>query len=455
MASGVAAISKPATGLVQIPTVEMKVEDSTQKQGDSRPRGPPRPRRPNYADIHSRSLPLDVYPLPTFLPHNPLSLFQILYTIISQSIWTPSSRKAVYQGYFSPETQSVHVTDPIAIRALWEAGFFGKGTLSRSEPRWLDQEKRRRGLVALETSEEMTRKRREERRQFKLERARKERETIEQQLRDEGKLTLAEKPEEISLGELADVGRPASTVDVHASLANAALDAVKDEVKKLELEDEDEVEAPVVESPEEPLEISDQEHLQLTLEEAYFLTYALGSLSISTTENEGTSLLSNLSLLRLFGTYATFPISTSPISPDNPFLLKYVVYHHFRSLGWVVRPGVKFAVDYLLYNRGPVFAHAEFAVMILPSYSHPYWSETAERKEECGKKEKRDWWWLHRVNRVQTQVHKTLVLVYVEVPPPWDGNGKEGGEVDVGKVVKGYGIREVVLRRWTPNRNRG
>lgn len=44
---------------------------------------------------------------------------------------------------------------------------------------------------------------------------------------------------------------------------------------------------------------------------------------------------------------------------DNPFLINYVVYHHYRSLGWVVKGGIKFCVDYLLYKRGPVFHHAE------------------------------------------------------------------------------------------------
>jgi len=44
---------------------------------------------------------------------------------------------------------------------------------------------------------------------------------------------------------------------------------------------------------------------------------------------------------------------------DNPFLINYVVYHHYRSLGWVVKGGIKFCVDYLLYKRGPVFTHAE------------------------------------------------------------------------------------------------
>jgi tRNA-splicing endonuclease subunit Sen2 len=44
---------------------------------------------------------------------------------------------------------------------------------------------------------------------------------------------------------------------------------------------------------------------------------------------------------------------------DNPFLVNYVAYHHYRALGWVVKGGIKFCVDLLLYKRGPVFSHAE------------------------------------------------------------------------------------------------
>ena len=53
------------------------------------------------------------------------------------------------------------------------------------------------------------------------------------------------------------------------------------------------------------------------------------------------------------------PTLHTPLRPDNPFLVNYVLYHHYRSLGWVVKNGIKFCVDYLLYKRGPVFHHAE------------------------------------------------------------------------------------------------
>jgi len=52
--------------------------------------------------------------------------------------------------------------------------------------------------------------------------------------------------------------------------------------------------------------------------------------------------------LCLFRKHSYFPAleNEADLQPDDTFLLNYVVYHHFRSLGWVVRPGVKFGVEY-------------------------------------------------------------------------------------------------------------
>jgi tRNA-splicing endonuclease subunit Sen2 len=58
--------------------------------------------------------------------------------------------------------------------------------------------------------------------------------------------------------------------------------------------------------------------------------------------------------------------TTGPDRFDNPFLVNYVAYHHYRALGWVVKGGIKFCVDLLLYKRGPVFSHAE-CVLPLPA----------------------------------------------------------------------------------------
>lgn len=451
---------------------------SKEKTANHAPRKP-RPRKPNFNEIHAKPVPLNVYPLPAFIPHNPISIVRIAISLLSHSLFPPKSHTVVHRAYFSAETQSIHVTDPASVRALWEQGFWGKGSLSRSEPQWLVGEKKRRGVTESKTSAEVTQNRREERKQFKLERARAQREAIEQQLRQEGKLEA-----DGSIEELVEDGQvsesPRGTIYTPGAGDEVTLngDSIASEVNKSLTQDpptwgEDDA------APEEDIEIVDQEHLQLTPEEAFYLTYTLGALSI-VSDSENTSLDSYPTwyLFRLYAAHAISPVPDAvtqhlrntlqlrehdsdsstlannipSIQPDNQFILRYVVFHHFRSLGWVVRPGIKFAVDYLLYMRGPAFHHAEFAIMIIPSYSDAYWASAPEHKSRKEELAKKDWWWLHRVNRVQSAVFKTLVLVYVEIPPPWDGQGE--WKVDIGSVLKKYTVREVVVRRWSPNRNR-
>ncbi len=415
----------------------------------------PRPPRPNYNKIHTQPLPVKTYPLPPLIPHNPLSLLHIAFTYLSHLIFPPSSHPlAPLRGYFSAETRSIHVTDEKTARVLWEHGFFGKGSLSRSEPAWLEREKIRQGLVLGNTSEEATRKRREERKQFKTERARKEREAIEEKLVEEATgidnvnrngdieqsvATLFERQLEP-----ADVDHhgpaPVSSLTVDGQLAVQPSD-VASEISHLQLPTK---------------AIINQEHLQLTFEEAFFLIYAVGVLEIQ--DPLTSQVIATSRLLSICRSYSYFPPKCpSSLAPDDPFLLSYVVYHHFRSLGWVVRPGIKFGVDHLLYNRGPVFTHAEFAVIVLPSYSNAYWSSTVELAELVTTKQTKTWWWLHCVNRVQAQVKKTLVVAYVEVPPPASDDEsiiKDGDVVDIGRFLKRYRVRELILKRWTLNRNK-
>ena len=379
----------------------------------------------------------------------------------------------------------MHITDEKALRALWECGFFGKGSLSRSEPSWLDRERKSRGLIANETSEEFTAQRRAERKRFKQERARKEREAIEEKLKEERRIhengkvaqptarsryeglnggpvdSLADSMESLFLQQpqsppllppiMLSLSKTPSDIGGekdYAASQSASEIAMGDSLKPSEQAVETEAET-----------IKNQEHFQLNPSEAFFLTYSLGILQIR--DQTTSALLSTEALFTLFRQHSYFPYrEPQDLQPDDPFLLQYVVYHHFRSLGWVVRPGIKFAVDWLLYLRGPVFSHAEFAVLVLPAYTHPHWRSTRELQESTTKKESKSWWWLHCVNRVQSQVRKSLVICYVEVPPPSAvhpalAEGKENsGEVDIGRTLQQFKVRELTLKRWTPNRER-
>ncbi|KAK5683075.1 tRNA splicing endonuclease subunit sen2 [Elasticomyces elasticus] len=534
-------------------------EPNAAPQEPPKQKRPPRKRGPNYAQIHSKPLPLTVYPLPAFHPSNPISLLRLCYVYISQILSPPSSHPAkLYIGHFDPDSRSIHVTDPAHVRALWEMGFFGKASLSRSEPTWLEREKTKLRDVASggrTAAEIVTKQRREDRRLFKLERARVERERIDQQravelggvvvegesngrvnstlsqsesstdlsstlrANDDEELKLLTQPDPQPSGDTpgpTTIG-PLESLETNqhvtespgiSTLSNGVGPAVPN-ADLPTVEDEEVLAIP------EPI-ISNQEHLQLTLEEAFFLSFALGVLSIKLPTNQPQS-TSPLDLLNLFATHSTFPpsqppnprakppipslainnhhlharavshaIAAAPLvkdptesslrvpltakpltpepptlssanpqlppAPDSTFLLNYVVYHHFRSLGWVVRPGLKFGADYMLYNRGPVFSHAEFAVIIMPAYTDPYWSTAVGKRERRVKGEK-DWWWLHCVNRVQGQVKKTMVLVYVDVPAPWSSS-EEGGQGDVAVLLRRYKVREFVVRRWAMNRSR-
>ncbi|EEP78953.1 predicted protein [Uncinocarpus reesii 1704] len=440
----------------------------------------PRRRRPNYKHIHRFPLPLTVHPLPPLIPHNPLSLISIALSYLTYLISPP--KHEIYKAYFDAPTSSVHVTDPKTIRALWEMGFFGKGNLSRSEPTWLDREKKRKGLLGVDTSEEATGNRRMERREWKLERARKEKEAVAEQLRAEaaglhGEGHNAEHNAEQSPSTMTSPDIRAHESIEHRLNAVSGLapllvsESVNREDKKpaghgtkivrfssvvdtRKYEKEAILGEPSKLAEVDSSQIIDEEHLQLSNEEAFFLVYGLGVLQVY--ESNMKSAISTPQLLSLFRRHSYFPPRDEflPLEPDDRFIVSYVAYHHFRSLGWVVRSGVKFGVDLLLYNRGPVFSHAEFAVVLLPAYEHPYWSETEERRAAVTKKCRHTWWWFHCVNRVQAQVKKTLVLCYVEIPPPAPETEEDGGELDIGALLERYAVREVTIRRWVPNRSR-
>lgn len=74
-----------------------------------------------------------------------------------------------------------------------------------------------------------------------------------------------------------------------------------------------------------------REALHLTFEETFFLLFALGCLQVIHFDG---------SLLDINGAWLYF----CKERPD--FLQKYVVYHYYRSRGWVVKPGFKYGGDF-------------------------------------------------------------------------------------------------------------
>lgn len=74
-----------------------------------------------------------------------------------------------------------------------------------------------------------------------------------------------------------------------------------------------------------------QETLHLTFEETFFLLYGLGCLNVIDFDGN---------LLDIDSAWNFF------CKADKYFIQKYVVYHYFRSKGWVVKPGLKYGGDF-------------------------------------------------------------------------------------------------------------
>lgn len=391
------------------------------------------------------------------------------------------------------------------MRALWEQGFYGKGNLSRSEPNWLKREQVRRGLEESHVSEIFTVERREERIRAKWERARLEQELIRETREQEilqAELERVEATQKTAgliqpLNALAPIGPlellalPNSLSDLLArTLSNGTIgtpnghlsdhlvvtDGLKHGYKAngaasapsvsfapstrvipgLHLIREQKA-SETATKPVGPLRpqvddsevtIVNKEHLQLMPEEALWLSFGMGALAV--TDPATGEKLTSQELLTLFRQHCYFPPRTSPddpeLQPDDNFLIHYATYHYFRSLGWVPRGGIKFGVDWLLYTRGPAFDHAQFGLVVIPSYSDPWWREAGKSSPQM------TWHWLHSIIRVLSHVMKSLVLVYVDVPPPPKFN--EALEKGLTEALKLYRVREFPIKRWSANRNR-
>ncbi|RNA01912.1 tRNA-splicing endonuclease subunit Sen2, partial [Brachionus plicatilis] len=91
-----------------------------------------------------------------------------------------------------------------------------------------------------------------------------------------------------------------------------------------------------------------KESLSLMYEEAFFLKFGLDCLNIFKEKNP----LSIDDLWKIF------------ISYDPNFAFKYAVYHKLRSKGWVLKYGIKYGCDFLVYYEGPDRYHASYSVQI-------------------------------------------------------------------------------------------
>ncbi|WFD00027.1 tRNA-intron lyase [Malassezia yamatoensis] len=310
-------------------------------------------------------------------------------------LYDSSSSTRLPQAWYDPVTNSVWMEDQGDAMQFWTHGFFGKGSLSRSEPTWVARKQaeisaRERGEM---TAEQLTRKRREERKLLKIERARA---AVKAGIQLPDGIT--------ALGGAWDHDDPNANTEKTQNFPLWKGDETLPEIqagvarikglKYFSAEIAQKAQLSVLDDSLQEGSLQGVEHFQLTMVEAFFLAGMLGCLEVHDANND------------LPAAISTNPSAKSVWArPDNPFLLSYVVYHHFRSLGWVVKNGTKFCVDYLLYKKGPVFSHAEFAVLVIPEYEDQQDADGCPFQQHHNAGDK-SWVWFSMVNRVNSQVQK-------------------------------------------------
>ncbi|KAM4740334.1 tRNA-splicing endonuclease subunit Sen2 isoform 2-T2 [Anableps anableps] len=183
------------------------------------------------------------------------------------------------------------------------------------------------------------------------------------------------------------------------------------------------------------------EYLQLSPEEAFFLVYSLGVLSVYLNQEP-------LSVVELWRNFRS-------LRPN--FASSYAAYHHFRSRGWVPKGGggAKYGVDLtlpvvvfcwsvdsgvfsplvlvsVLYRKGPPFYHASYSVVV-------------ERTDDLlGGVALRPFSWrsLAALSRITANVSKELMLCYIIYPADLSED-----DLDSPECLSRLKIQEVIVSR--------
>ncbi|KAF7395612.1 hypothetical protein HZH68_009662 [Vespula germanica] len=171
-----------------------------------------------------------------------------------------------------------------------------------------------------------------------------------------------------------------------------------------------------------------RESLHMTFEETFFLMFGLGCLQLI--HFDGT-------LMDINNAWLYFS------KEDTNFVQKYVVYHYFRSKGWVVKPGLKYGGDFLLYKEGPPFYHASYIVIIdvvdadlltiIPSKSI----------------RKMTWSNLFGLDRLSESAAKEILFAQVLWPSSISLNSGPSSPC----MLSEFTVRELLWRRWNPKQN--
>ncbi|XP_076654114.1 tRNA splicing endonuclease subunit 2 [Halictus rubicundus] len=172
-----------------------------------------------------------------------------------------------------------------------------------------------------------------------------------------------------------------------------------------------------------------QETLHLTFEETFFLLYGLGCLNLIDFDGN---------LLDIDSAWNFF------CKTDKSFVQKYVVYHYFRSKGWVVKPGLKYGGDFLLYKQGPPFYHASYIVIV------DVVDGDSLIRDESKSMHKPTWNNLFGLERLSETAAKEILFAQVL----WPSSVLQSSNSLCVDTLSEFSVRELLWRRWNPKNNR-
>ncbi|KAI8850813.1 tRNA intron endonuclease [Chytridium lagenaria] len=112
--------------------------------------------------------------------------------------------------------------------------------------------------------------------------------------------------------------------------------------------------------------------------------------------------------------------------------LRFAALCYYKEIGWVVKDGVKFGADFVLYKGSPELFHSSYAVVLK--------DETTARTLS--------WESLMNLHRLCSQVIKDCVLCVVNegrAQKLYAGNSNHHASVPV---------RHLAMKRWLPQRER-
>jgi tRNA-intron lyase len=176
------------------------------------------------------------------------------------------------------------------------------------------------------------------------------------------------------------------------------------------------------------------EILKLGLEEAYFLSYGLGVLSVVSDQSADPF----MDLDQMWSTYRRLFDPKDLMS----FPVIYAAYHYFRSNGWIVKCGLKFGSDFLLYREGPPFNHSEFAVTVFRIHQSEFDPSDTSIKPEL------DWQHVSAMQRMTNGVRKKAILCHVII-----GNDVSDQDFSLVSVIQKLHIHCSLIHRWTTRHN--